>query len=122
MTQESLTRPITFLLAKWYGYVFSAMFILYGGVKIILGVLDRDYSDMSQSVIFLIAGAIMITVSFAFRDLKRWGWYGLVALNGIVVLLVLFSLGETLNLVFLVLSGAVLGALFAPPTKTQIFG
>ncbi len=122
MTEESQNRPITFLLAKWYGYVFAGMFTLYGGVKIILGILDRDYSDFSQSVIFLLVGIIMVTICVGFRDLKRWGWYGMVFLNGLIVLAVLFSLGETLNIVFLVLSGATLAALFAPPTKAQIFG
>jgi len=122
MTQEEPRRPITFLLAKWYGYVFAAMFVLYGGVKIILGVLDRDYTDFSQSLMFLIAGAIMAAICMAFRDLKRWGWYGLVVLNGLVVLSVLFALGNTLNLVFMFLSLGILAALFAPPTKAQIFG
>jgi len=122
MTQEPQTRPLTFLLAKWYGYIFSAMFVLYGGVKIILGILDRDYSDFSQSVIFLLAGVLMATICIAFRDLKHWGWYGLIVINGLVVLAALFGLGETLNLVLLVLSGATLAALFAPTTKSQIFG
>ncbi len=51
-------RPTTFVLVKWYGYVFSLFFLLYGGVNIILGVLDRDYTQTPKSLVFLIIGII----------------------------------------------------------------
>lgn len=122
MTEEIIKRPVTFLVAKWYGYAFAAMFVLYGGVKIILGVLDRDYTDFSQSFMFLVVGGILVAICMAFRELKSWGWYGLVVLNSLVVLAVLFNLGNALNIVFLLLSVGTLAALFAPTTKAQIFG
>lgn len=115
------TRPWSFLATKWYGYVFAAFFVLYGGVKIILGFLDRDYSDASSSVLFLIIGVILAGIAIGFRDGKRWGWYGLVAVNGLVVLLAVIGYSQALNFVYLVLSLAALGMLFMRQTKAEIF-
>ena len=54
-TQDDKT-PLTFKLAGWYGVVFAALFLLYGGVKLVLSFLDHNYDDMSQPVIFLFIG------------------------------------------------------------------
>jgi hypothetical protein len=122
MTTSKEKRPLTFNLSKWYAYIFSLTFLLYGGVKIILGVLDRDYSDMAQPIIFLLVGIVLINICFAFRDSKPWGWYGLVGVNGLAALLALFGLNNTLNLVVLALALLALAALFAPRTKAEVFG
>ena len=118
---RATTKPWTFLLAKWYGYVFSLMFILYGGVNVVLGVLDRNYDSIFQSFLFLLVGVLLINICFAYRDRKSWGWYGLVATNVLVVLLALFGLGQVLNIVLMLISLLTLAALFAPQTKAQIF-
>ena len=115
------SQPWTFLAAKWYGYVFSAFFLLYGGVKIILGVLDRDYDGMGQSVLFLVLGILMISICLAFRDQKAWGWYGLVGMNGLIVIFALLGYAHMLNLIYLVLSLGALVLLFLPRTKAEIF-
>ncbi len=112
---------MTFTVAKWYGYIFSIMFILYGGVKILLGFLDRNYEGVSTPFVFLLAGIVMITLCFAYRDNRPWGWYGLVVLNGLVVVLALFGLREAMNIVFLVLSLGALGALLSPSTTRAFF-
>ena len=88
----------------------------------ILGILDRDYTDFSTFFISLLAGILMSAISIGFRDLKQWGWYGLVVLNGLIVLAVLFNLSDAYNLVYMFLSIGTLAALFARPTKAQIFG
>ncbi len=113
--------PWTYLLAKWYGYVFAAFFLLYGGVNIVLGILDRDYSNTPQSLVFLVVGVVLVTICVAYRDLKAWGWYGLVTVNGLVVIWALVGYSELLNLVYLLLSVAALGLLFARRTKARIF-
>lgn len=117
-SQES--RPLTFTVAKWYSYIFSMFFLLYGGVNIILGILDRDYSELGTWLIFLIIGIILTTICVGFRDGRSWGWYGLIAVNGLVVAASAIGYSEPLNLVFLALSLGCLGLLLAPATKAEI--
>ena len=111
-------RPASFILVKWYGYVFSLFFLLYGGVNIILGVLDRDYSQTPTSLVFLIVGIILMTICIAFRDRKPWGWYGMVVVNGVVAIWCLFGYSEPLNLIFLVASAGCLSLLFTPQVRS----
>jgi len=119
--QPAENRPLTFLVTKWYGYIFSSFFLLYGGVNIVLGFLDRDYTNTPKSLVFLIVGIILITTCIAFRDRKVWGWYGLVGVNGMVVIGSLIGYSEGLNLLYLVLSLICLLLLFTPRTKAEIF-
>ena len=113
--------PILFSVVKWYGYVFALTFVLYGGVQLVLGFMDRDYEEFEQKFIFLILGVILLTVCYAFRDLKNWGWYGMVAINGLIVLLALIGLGSVYNIILMVLSLAAIGALCHPIVKTRVF-
>ena len=63
--------PMTFSIAKWYGFIFAILYLLYGGVSIILGVLDRNYDNMAQPFIFLLAGVVFISFAFAFAEFLR---------------------------------------------------
>jgi hypothetical protein len=121
MDAEAAKPPLTFTIAKWYGYIFSIFYLAYGGVKIVLGVLDRNYDDMAQPFIFLLMGIVLIAIALAFSDERRWGWYGLVGLNILVVLGSLFSLSHPESYGLIVLSLGALGVLFAPATKQQFF-
>jgi len=112
-------RPVGFLAVKWYGYLFSTSFLLYGGVNIILGVLDRDHSQTPASLVFLILGVILMAISIAFRDSKPWGWYGMVAVNVLITILCLVGYGELLNLIFLVASLGCLSLLFTPRIRAE---
>jgi len=116
-TASTEQLPVTFRIAKWYGFVFAICYLLYGGVSIILGVLDRNYDNMAQPFIFLLAGVVFISFAFAFVEGKKWGWYGLVGLNCLVVLGSLFSLGYVESYVLIALSFGCLAALFAPATR-----
>ena len=117
MTARTEHAPVTFRIAKWYGFIFAIFYLLYGGVSIILGVLDRNYDNMAQPFIFLLAGVVFISFAFAFVEGKKWGWYGLVALNCLAVLGSLFSLGYIESYVLIALSFGALAALFAPATR-----
>ncbi|MEW6050909.1 MAG: hypothetical protein AB1644_07600 [Candidatus Zixiibacteriota bacterium] len=121
MGPETPSLPLTFNLTKWHGYGLAGIYLLYAGVKIILSFLDRTYADMGQSFLFLIVGIILISVVFAYRDLKAWGWYGLVVMNAVVILLSLFGLSHYEYIVMMVLSLASLALLFAAPTKRFVF-
>lgn len=121
MNAKPEKTPLTSAIAKWYGYIFAGFFLIYGGAKIILGVLDRNYDETSMSIIFLLIGIVLISVAFAYRDNKPWGWYGLVCINVLVIILSLFGLQHTESYVLIVLSLGGLGALFAPATKQCFF-
>ncbi len=121
MQVASKGTPLTFCIAKWHGYVFAILFLLYGGLKIILGALDHNYDEMAVPFIFLLIGIILISVAFAYRDNRIWGWYGLVVVNSLVVILGLFGLSHVENYVLIFFSLAVLGALFAPTTRRSFF-
>lgn len=121
MTGTTL-RPTTFRFAKWYGYIFSLCYILYGGVKIFLGVQDHDFNDFNISLLFLVIGIVLMLVVLAYRDLKEWGWYGMVGVNVIILIRTLFGLGQVESIVLLLLTAIVLAALLASPTRELVFG
>lgn len=118
--ETEIHGPVSYQIAKWYGYVFAAMYILWGGVKIILGVLDRNYEDFGTAMIFLAVGIVIVAIATAYKELKKWGWAGLVAVSVLVILLSLFNVGNSLNWVLIGLSIVSLGALFAPSTREFI--
>ena len=121
MTEKKDDRPLTYKIAAWYGYIFSGIFLLYGGVKIILSILDRNYQEIMQPIMFVILGVILISFVFAYREMKTWGWYGLIIINGLVVIQAAIGYHHYENLVLLVLSAVALYALFAPETKAYLF-
>ena len=116
--------PFSFEIAKWLGYCFSAMFILVGGVQIILGVLDRNYQDFPQWFIFLLFGIGLLIIAFAYRDKKKWGWTALLVLFSLATLASAIQLRNfTLEgLVLLILCVATLSALVAPATRAFVDG
>lgn len=108
--------PITVTLASVYAFVFAAFFLLYGVVKVVLSFLDHSYDDLAQPIIFVVFGLILLAPAFAFREVKRWGFWGLVVINAAVVILAAIDYQQYENLVVLVLSGVALYLLFAKPT------
>jgi len=113
--------PFSFLAAKWYNYIFALVFLLYGGVSLILGVLDRDYSQTGKLLVFLAVGIVLAMIALAFRDRRVWGWYGLVSIQGLVILLGLLHPTNPYNWILIVLSAISLFLLWSPRTKGEIF-
>ena len=116
LSEEAPHGPWPFVAVKWYGYILAAIYLIYGGIKIVLAVLDRNYADMVTPVLFGGLGLILLVVVYAYRDRKLFGWYGLVAINGLVIILSIFSIKQY-GLILLILSAAALAALLAPITK-----
>jgi hypothetical protein len=112
---------LTFKIANWYGVIFASMFLLYGGVKVILNILDRNYQNMGQPFAFALIGVVLFSFVIAYRELKVWGWYGLVGINGLVILLALLDFSHYENVVVMILSGIALYALLSPQTKNYLF-
>ena len=119
-TSESMRLPLTFLLAKWYGYILAIVFLLYGGVSIVLGILDRDYTNTGQLLVFFAIGMVLVTLVIAFRDRKTWGWYGQIGAHGLIIILALLHPSNPYNWVLIVLSAGTITLLFAPTTRTVI--
>lgn len=120
MKKDDKKAPITFRMAGWYGMAFSICFLIYGGGKIILNVLDKNYTDFINPIVFTIVGLILISLAIAYRELKKWGWYGLLAMNGLVVTIALVSYTHALDMVLLLLSAAALVLLLWPTTRAYL--
>ncbi|RME27031.1 MAG: hypothetical protein D6800_05565 [Candidatus Zixiibacteriota bacterium] len=119
---QTLPESWPFKLIKWYGYAFSATFLLFGGVKIILGILDHTTDNFGLYFYSLIVGLILVMVVVAFRDRRPWAWYGMIVMNALVLVLALLGVSSHVeNIVLLILSAVVLGLLFYPPTKAEFF-
>lgn len=134
--QIAFGPPLSFSLSKWWGYILSAMFILYGGFSVLMGVLDRDaqthtgqQSSFLEPMLFLGFGILLAVISYEFGNGARWSWSALLLVNGGMVILAtaqLLGLGgplaaastaQTYNIVLLVLGLAAVTALLLPTTK-----
>ncbi len=118
MTQQiEPETSLSFRIAGMYGLIFSCCFLIYGAVKIVLGFLDRNYTDMGNPIFYLIVGLVLIAFVIAYREFKKWGWYGMVAINGLVVILGIVMYNHYIDIITLVLSGIVLYFLFSKSTR-----
>lgn len=120
MSEKKERNPLLFNIVKWYGYLFSLAFILYGGVQIILGFMDHNYENFASYFIFLLLGFILLTMVLAFRDLKVWGWYSMIGINVLIIISALFRITNPENIILLILSGIAVYALLEPGTKDYI--
>ena len=124
MTKRDSNLPVTFIISKWWGYIFSGFYLLYGGVSIILSMMDTniksDYDSIMQSVLSLLIGIILITIVTAFRDGKRWGWYGLIAINVLTIGMLVTRLSDPSSLILGLICLVATILLFLPATKEQL--
>jgi len=118
---EADDRPILFKLAGGYAMVFATIFILYGGVSVVLGFLDRKYNELGDPVMILVYGLLLLIPAMAFREQKIWGYWGLVIVNAAVAVDAAIDYGHYENLIILVFSLAVLTALFVPSTRQYLY-
>lgn len=116
----AVNQPLTFRLSYWYGLVFSLTFLLYGGVNIVLAVLDRQYASIETSLIYAAVGIILVSFAFAYKEQKQWGWYGMIAAHIAVIALALFDFSRYESIILFVLSALVLYLLFAPATRSYL--
>lgn len=120
MTDKSTEKPVTFRIAAWYSFIFSALFLLYGLVSIVLGILDRNYDHLSEPILFTLLGLVLIAFAFAYVELKSWGWYGLIVINGLIIIGAAVGFKHYENVILMVLSAVALYALLADSTKRYL--
>jgi hypothetical protein len=118
VTADAERLPVAFHLTKWWGHILAAVYMIYGGVKIVLSILDRNYTDLWTPLLSVALGLVLLIFAYGYRDRKEFGWYGQVGLNGLVVLLSLFSLRQFGAVVILLLAAAALLLLFTPSTRS----
>jgi len=82
--------------------------------------MDHNYETLRDPIIFTIIGGILIFIALAYRDLKSWGWYGMIAVHSLAIIGSLFGITRPENIAVLVLSGLALFGLLAPATKAAI--
>jgi hypothetical protein len=120
MTQKNGTGPVMFEVARWHGYVLAAIFLIYGGVKIILGILDRSYGDFGTCVAFIVIGLVVVSFALAYHQQRRWGWYGLIVINALVVIGAIAGYSHVENVVLMLVSAIVLYFLLSSETRSYL--
>jgi hypothetical protein len=132
----SFGTPLSFRLSKWWGYALSVMFLLYGGIRILFSILDREaqvHAGQSTSILepllILGIGILLFMVVYEFSQGKKWSWTSLLLVNGaiaIAALAQLFGMGGTdsqtpiaqqYNQILLVLTISAMIALLLPSTQ-----
>ena len=84
-----------------------------------LAVLDRNYTGMMPLFYFAALGVAQYFFAFAYRDCRKFGWYGLVMINALVVVLSLLTLRQQFSLVWMICSALAVVALFTPSIKER---
>ncbi|MFH2037532.1 MAG: hypothetical protein ABIJ45_14115 [Candidatus Zixiibacteriota bacterium] len=110
-------RPLPINIISWFGIVFSLTFLIMGTVNIILSIMDRTYAEMDKNFIILLYGIPVLLISIGFRNMQKWGWYGLGGIFILIIVLSLFSLDNIYGIVLGILSLAALIGLFLPSVK-----
>ena len=112
--------PFSYKIPLWYSFIFASIYLIYGGVKIILSILDRNYYNMDNLIMFTIIGLVLITFAFAYRELKRWGWHGLIIINALIMVGSVFFILQVENIVLFVFSAIVIYFLIKSTTREYI--
>ncbi len=113
-------EPLEFKISLWHGYIISGIFLLYGGVQIVLSILDRNYATMGQMILFAAIGLILLMIVLSFGEGKKIGWYGLIGMNIVIILLALIGYTQYENIILLVLSAISLYLLYSEKTKSYL--
>ena len=115
--EKTHNEHINYKIALWYGYIISGIFLLYGGVQIVLSILDRNYGKMGEMILFAIIGLILLMTVLAFGEHKKFGWYGMIAMNSLIIILSLFGNWQYDQIILLLLSAISMFMLFSSNTK-----
>jgi len=118
MAEEKNSTPTAVKVIGWFGIIFACTYLLWGVVGGILSILDRTYKDIDQNIVFIMYGVIIIIVSIAFKNMKKWGWYGLTLLLAFFIIWTLFSYVDIYGIIWGILSlAALIGILSSPVRK-----
>ena len=120
MNPKTNDSPLVFKLSYWWAFGLATVFMLYGGVSIVLGFLDHNFKDISQPMIFLLLGIILLIIAYAYKGLKPWGWYAQIVINGLIILGAIIGYAQYENIILLILAAGVMVTLFSSDIKAQL--
>ena len=115
--------PLTYKIALYYNYIIALIFVVYGGVKLVLSFLDNNSGEIPTLILFTIYGIIFVTLAQAFKDQKKWGATGLLVVNAFFIVDIIYTSFKldtqmvVLNIILAVFSAAIIYCLIAQPTK-----
>ncbi len=118
--KKNVERPLSFLISLWHGYIISGIFLLYGGVKIVLSFLDRDFSEMGQLIVFAVLGLLLLMIVLAYDDCKKFGWYGLIGMNVVIIVSALLNYQILESIIILLFSAVSLYLMYRSETKKYL--
>ncbi len=115
--EKTADEPLSFKIALWHGYLIAGIFLLYGGVQIVLSILDRNYVTMGQMILFAALGLVLLMAVLSYGEKKKIGWYGLIGMNVLIIILAIIGYDRYENIILLVLSIISLLMLYSDKTK-----
>ena len=118
--EKTVDGPLSFKVALWHGYIFAGIFLLYGGVQIVLSILDRNYGAMGQMILFAALGLILLMAVLMYGERKKIGWYGLIAMNVIIIIFSAIGYNQYENIIILIFSAVSLYMLNTKETKKYL--
>ena len=117
-TKKSVEESVSFKISLWHGYVLSGIFLLYGGVQIVLSVLDKNYNTMMQMILFAALGLILFMFALMYSERKKLGLYGIVAMNALVIVFGMMGYQIIENMILAVLSAIVLYLIYSEKNRS----
>ena len=121
MAEKKDLKPVSITVIGWFGIILACTYLLWGIVGGVLSILDRTYKDIDQNLIIILYGILIMVVSVAFKNVLKWGWYGLLILLSFFLVWALFSYTDVYGIIWGVLSLAALVGVLSPQVRKHYF-
>jgi len=120
-TTPEINAPMPVKIIGWFGICFSLTFIIMGVVSIVLSFLDRTFADLAENIIIIFYGLPILIVSVGFKNMQKWGWYGLLGIFGLAVIWSVFSYTDGYGIAVGLLTLFALIGLLLPTVRKHYF-
>jgi hypothetical protein len=121
MENKKTRPPLPILIIGWFGVILSATYLLYGIIGTVLTILDRTYKDIDRNIVMIMYGIPILVVSMGFKDLQKWGWYGLLIVMGLVILWSAFHLSDVYESIWGALALLAVLGILTPSVRKHYF-
>ena len=114
---ETEKAPVPIRTIGWFGIILACTYLVFGIVNIVLSILDRSYANFGDNLVIIIYGIPILAASIAFKNGKRQGWYGLMIIFALFVIMAIAHLNNVYNIAIGIISAALLIAMLTPRIK-----